>query len=230
MTTIANKKPYVIFIEGADGVGKTTTSNLLLKNIKEKTNLLAFKTTITAASNAGADIRQINITEHLSDELRFVGYCFATFYGLKCIFEFEHENPADVIIVDRSQASTFAQNICAATVPSMVKNNMVNIFRNLENEFRSKYQNRFSHVYLYMDPVKALDRIARNRQALDVLETRGVEYQRSIARGYESYYRNFDSKDLLTFNMETVANEVVVNEITSKLQNIFSNQKCQSMI
>ena len=36
MTTIANKKPYVIFIEGADGVGKTTTSNLLLKNINTK--------------------------------------------------------------------------------------------------------------------------------------------------------------------------------------------------
>ncbi len=222
-----NQHPFIIFIEGADGVGKTTTSKKLLEKINQENNYNVNRSGIMEKTVAGTELRRINITEEISDELRFVSYCFGTFYGIDEIFA---DKMSHVVIVDRSQASTYAQNICAPDMSAPVKNAAITVFNSLNKEFEKKYAGRYFNFYLHADPQSALNRIHAERGALDVFERRGVGFQEKIRRGFHSYYSGRDDVykiDTLLSNPDAVV-DLIYQQLVERFPGRFVNNQCLS--
>jgi thymidylate kinase len=218
MNTDQAKKPFFIFIEGADGVGKSTTSALLKEVLTDAWKKEVEQTFIMQFTEVGALCRTIAIKDDtVSDELKFLSYCFSTFYGLdKLIGSFEKQ---DFVIVDRSQGSTFAQSICASNVTESMKTYMINIFSVLNEKFKNDYKDRHLFVNLTATAKGALDRLHKERGELDVLEKRGPVYQDKIKVGYDLFYKYYIEKEnVITLNTEEKLPMTVITDILTHLK------------
>lgn len=210
-------KKFVIFVEGADGVGKSTTVRLLTDKFIEL-GFSAQHTCIMRRTIAGAAIRQNAINYEQSDELRFVGFCYGVFNTLERLMK-----PNEIIIVDRSQASTFAQSICASNCDAETKKAMLHIFNKLDRDFRNRFKNQYLHVYLELNPEVAMKRI-EERGEQDLLEQRGLKYQEDIIHGYKTYYDLYETDNVVKVNLDGLANtqtdnrEEITNEVFLKIK------------
>lgn len=220
MNTHKDKKPFFIFVEGADGVGKSTTSNLLKQVLVEAWKKEVEKTLIMQFTEAGTLLRNIGVKDDtVSDELKFLGYCFSTFYGLdKLKTSFEDK---DFVVVDRSQASTFAQSICASNASETTKTYMVNYFSVLNEKFKKDYKDRYLFVNLTASAKGALERLHKERGEFDVLEKRGVVYQEKIKQGYQAFYNyHIEKENSITIDTEEKLPMTVISDILTRLKEI----------
>ena len=219
-TFLNNGKPFIIFLDGTDGVGKST----IAKELKLKYNQMGFYTDTTCImkfTEAGYMIRDIAITEPMQDEILFLGFCFSVFYNLKKIIE--NKKSLQVMIVDRSPASTFAQNIAAPHIPERTKSSMFEIFDSLQKKFNTENKDSFANFLLELDPKIAFERIKQSRKELDVYEQRGIEFQRRIASGYRTHYEVNNNPLNTIINTE---NTTITKVIDLIYQNTVEHVKC----
>lgn len=220
-------KPFVIFIDGADGVGKSTLTQNLLHELDlhnqfahmgdDNRKPLKFGTyDILRSTQAGTFIREAMITEELDETLRYSGFMYGVFYGLKKLFE---QTDKDIIICDRSQATPYAYNICAPDMPAAIKNAQIALFDDMNKRFFAKHGFQFLNVYLQLDPKIAFERMTASREKLDVIEQRGVPFQEQVARGYESYFNKHTSVDrLLRYDTAKVSSKDTAQHIYYELK------------
>lgn len=208
------KKPYLLFVEGADGVGKSTLTLALKKSLADH-GLKVSIDYIMQSTRAGESIRKVAIEEEVGDKLNFLGYCYSVFYALKR-FAVLPATYADVIVVDRNQASCYAQSIYANEASLEIKEGMFRIFGELEEEYHSSNKNESLTIYLEVDPLVALERIEKTRGKLDLFETRGAAYQTKIKKGYELYFSN--KKNVLTFDTSEFTTAQICKRIHTRLK------------
>ncbi len=213
-----NKKPFFIFIEGADGVGKSTTSALLKEALTEAWKKDVDQALIMQSTEAGTLLRNIAIKDDtVSEELKFLSYCFSTFYGLDKLKDAYQDK--DFVIVDRSHASTFAQSICAANIEETTKAHMVKLFEVLNEKFKTDYKDRYLFVNLTVPATIALDRIRVGRAELDLFEKRGHVYQEKIRHNYNTFFtRHIDKQNVVTINTGEKLPMTVIADILTNLK------------
>ena len=185
MLITESKIPFIIFIDGADGVGKTTVAVELAKLINSEGINTGIESILGCTTIANLiKEKAINDEDH-NEYLNFLGFCYSTFTGIESIYK---KSAHTVYIVDRSHASTFAQNICSSELNSQIKTSMLNIFNELNKMFIEKRNNTFANALLELKPQLALDRIIANRKHLDNFEKKGVLYQEKIQRCFRLYF------------------------------------------
>lgn len=178
--------PFLIFIDGTDGVGKSTVALELASLIIKKFTTTVSVKSIMSVTEIGTLIKNKAISEKDHNEyLNFLGFCYSTFTGIESIY---NDSQHSVYIVDRSQASTFAQNICSSELNSQIKTSMLNIFNDLNEIFVNKHQGSYCNFLLELDPAIALKRISASRKQLDNFEIKGEEYQNKIQRCFRLYF------------------------------------------
>lgn len=193
------KQPFYIFVEGGDGSGKTTTSNMLYNKIKEQTNLVVAKDYIMQSTEIGALLRKIVTTEKLQEELIYSAFTFGVFYGLQSLLK-KHID-TDIIIIDRSHGSTYAQTIHANNSSVTNRTAMDVLFTTLNRGFSDNFKDNFIFLHLNADPEKMLHRLFAERKTFDKFEERGTLYQNKISNGYKIFYRKFiEPKKVITFD------------------------------
>lgn len=214
-------KPFVIFIDGIDGCGKTTLTRELCHQLADykmdqgKLDLTFDTYDIMQSTGAGKLIREAMITEELDEPLRFNGFMYGVFYGLRKLFEY---GGYDVMICDRSQATTFAYNICAPDMPATVKNAQIAMFDLMNKAFYEKHKGQFLNIHLQIDPNVALERMVSSRAKLDVIEKRGTLFQDHVQRGFESYFNKGQGfTDMIRFNTELISAQEMAQHIVKKL-------------
>jgi len=220
MDTEQLKKPFFIFIEGADGVGKSSTTTLLGEILTNAWKKKVNKTLIMQFTEAGTLLRNIAIKDDtVSEELKFLSYCFSTFYGLdKLISGFDDK---DFVIVDRSHASTFAQSICAANMEETTKSHAVKFFSVLNDKFKETYKDRYLFVNLTVTPEVALERMQKSRGELDLFEKRGPVYQEKIRQSYNTFFiYHIDKSNVITINTGEKPLVTVIDDIVLHLKEI----------
>lgn len=222
-------KPFVIFIDGADGCGKSTLTAELLKALdmnNEMQHLITDKENerpplkfgtydIMRSTDAGGFIRSAMITEELDETLRYMGFMYGVFYGLKKLYETPDR---DIIICDRSQATTFAYNICAPDMSATIKNSQIALFDDLNNKFFAQHGRQFMNVHLQLDPKIALERMKSSREELDVIERRGVGFQEQVERGLQSYFNKHSAGNLARFDTALYRPNVIAQQILTELR------------
>jgi thymidylate kinase len=214
-------KPFVIFIDGTDGCGKSTLTRELCHQLADykldqgKLDLTFDTYDIMQSTGAGKLIREAMITEELDEPLRFNGFMYGVFYGLRKLFE---QGGYDVMICDRSQATTFAYNICAPDMPATVKNAQIAMFDLMNTAFYEQHRGQFINVVLELDPLTAFERMAGSRVKLDVIERRGALFQEQVARGFVSYFHKNDTyTNLMKFNTGNLSAQAIAKQIVDKL-------------
>ena len=209
--------PFFIFIEGADGTGKTTTSSYLDDILTNRLKKKVAKAFIMQSTQVGTLLRKTAVEEETSEELKFLAFSFGVFYGLEKLLSIHSET--DFVIVDRSQASTYAQSICASDAPEHIKTSMINLFTSLNTRFKEQYKGNYLYVHLNASADKALARLYKTRGQFDVLEKRGVSYQEMIKRGYSVFYKQHTNKDeVLHLNTEILNPIQVASAIIKHLK------------
>lgn len=213
-------KPFVIFIDGADGCGKSTLAIELHRELSslasarmnyggDRFNVRTFD--IMRSTDAGGFIRSAMINEELDETLRYNGFMYGVFYGLKKLFEQYNRN--DIVICDRSQATTFAYNICAPDLPAAIKNAQITLFDDLNRQFFAQHGRHYANVHLQLDPKIAFQRMIVSREDLDVIERRGVAFQEQVDRGYVSYFNKHNTTllrfDTAAFDAHTIAQKII---------------------
>lgn len=209
-------KPFVIFIDGADGVGKSTLTNVLMSQLQAKFPQAKVGTyDIMRSTDAGGFIRSAMINEQLDETLRYNGFMYGVFYGLKKLYEIQDR---DIIICDRSQATTYAYNICAPDMSATIKNAQVILFDDLNAKFFANHGHQFLNVHLYVDPQVAFERLRATREELDVIEQRGVPFQEQVERGLQSYFnKHAGQAHLIRFNTGGISPEETAAKIVETL-------------
>lgn len=192
-------KPFVIFIDGADGVGKSTLTKTLVSMLSNNYPDVKVGTyDIMRSTDAGGFIRSAMINEELDETLRYNGFMYGVFYGLKKLYKTKDR---DIIICDRSQATTYAYNICAPDMSATIKNAQVTLFDDLNTKFFVNHGHQFLNVHLHVDPETAFMRMKNSRENLDVIEQRGVPFQEQVERGLQSYFnKHAGQASLLRFH------------------------------
>lgn len=213
-----NNKPFVIFIDGVDGCGKTTLTNKLLEKLPLAfPNAKVKKFEIMQSTEPGKLIREAMITEEINETLRYTGFMFGVFYGLEKLYE---NTDHDFIICDRSQATPYAYNICAPNNNSLIKNAQVAIFDDLNNRFFDKRMGSFINVHLQLDSKIAYERMGE--RTLDVIEARGPAFQDAVELGFKSYFNKHSQRGTyLPINTASITPDVVTDSVIQNL--IFKN-------
>jgi len=199
-------KPFVIFVDGVDGAGKTTLTREIFNNLILDLDLNVLIFDIMQSTDIGKSVRKIMINEELDELLRFSGFIFSVFYNLKRLFE--DNKHYDYIICDRSQASTFAYNVFA---PSKLKKDLdltfskSLIFSTLNQQFFEKHRGNFLNIFLRVDEKDAQSRLLK-RGNTDIIESRGQEFQKLVGQGFDEYFLvnkpNVAYKEYLSQNNE----------------------------
>lgn len=211
---IINQKPFLVFLDGADGVGKTTTCVELAKLIAAD-NFNVGITCVMRFTEIGALIREQAINgDNYNEYMNFLGFCYSTFHGVNTIYS---KNEHSIIVVDRSQASTFAQNICSSSLDEQIKTSMLSIFNALNKEFIEKYKGHYVNYLLELDPAQALNRIKKQRDHFDNFEKQGIEFQQKIRNNFRLYF-NQNNINVLSIDTTNITQEQVAKEIYKDLK------------
>lgn len=180
-----NNNTLYVFIDGADGVGKSSFMQGLVKKLKTH----------------GQSVMVTHIIKHTEFGKKFYQEWTE---GVHCDVEGAHrmlqatvgtiqelsnmKESYDVVIVDRSQASFYAYQMCN----SVVKQNLaVDFYNSLEVDFY--WKNRIVNIYLHCDPTITARRMLEGRGALDHIEKRGVVFQQTVASEFEICFKRHPS-------------------------------------
>ena len=177
------KKSVTFFIEGSDGVGKSTISKLIQDASRAK-NIQTSNTHIIRSTSLGRTFYDEFVAGKLSDftgALHMLGSTVSTIEQL-----YENNNSEVVNVVDRSQASFYAYQMYDPSIGDVIEKAYEH---SLTNMF---YKNsKYFVIYIKCQPEIALDRINKTRGSLDSIETLGPVFQRSIQGRFEKCFLKY---------------------------------------
>lgn len=166
----------LIFVEGADGTGKTSCAKGIVAALISK-GKSAIYIPIIEGSSVGKDYRSDYVSGKTVPITEALGMLYSVSKTLLDVVA-PSQKLYDYVIVDRSLASFFTYQICT------------NGYEWMENPFYEVESStpRGRTVYLTVDPTKALERMMTRGVPLDVIEQRGAKYQRHIASSYQECF------------------------------------------
>lgn len=209
------KSALFVFIEGADGVGKSTIMNAILKNfVSSKLRISA--THLIKHTRVGTAFYQEWTTGAMTDlpaALTMLGTTVATLEDIS-----KAKDNYDIIVVDRSQASFFAYQLNDKGLRKLL---LPAFEETLEAGFYKECN--FATIYLTCDSEIAKERMLKSRGSLDAIETKGSDYQETVKQGYqecfETYYYLLPNCIIDTgINDQEVAGKIAIDFINKQLK------------
>lgn len=195
----------VLFIEGADGVGKSSFTEGLIKLLRKSFYLVNSTHIIKHTAAGAAFYKEWTAGKHtdLTAALCMLGVTMGTLADIK-----DRQQYSDVVIVDRSQASFFAYQLSR----DGIRETMLPVFElSLDSEFYTK--NNIATIYLECDAAVATQRMLSSRGTLDHIEDRGIEYQNVVKATYEECFKTYPVlRPELRLNTTTLTIEEVINQ------------------
>lgn len=179
------KTALYVFIEGADGVGKSSVTNALLKDLaaaqKEITATHVIKHTQPGMAFYNSWVN--GTVTGLNAALNMLAVTAATLENIQ-----QGREEYDIIVVDRSQASFFAYQLNNGNVRTLLEPAYE---ETLKADF---YKNcNFTTIYLHCDSQIAIDRMKHSRSALDAIESLGPDYQDTVKKYYDECFALYES-------------------------------------
>lgn len=178
-----DKKALIVFIEGADGVGKSTITNGLLKGLAQK-DLDIAATHLIKHTRVGTAFYQDwtnGVVKGLTAATLMLGSTVATLEDIQ-----NSVVSHDVIVIDRSQASFFAYQLSEHSLRRVLEPAFI---ETLKAKFYKECD--FTTIYLECDPNIAMERMKQSRGSLDAIESLGTIFQEKIARTYQECFLRF---------------------------------------
>lgn len=197
----------LIFIEGTDGTGKTSVANGIVEALKAK-GLSAIRIPIMEGSSVGKDYRSQYLTGKTIPVTEALGMLYSVATTLKDVI-YPATKLYDVVVVDRSLASFFAYQI------------KTNGYGWIHAAFYEVVHSLFAGetIYLQVSPEVGHQRMVAGRKVLDVVESKGLEYQRKVA---EAYTKCFELNELLMpslyIGVDTISIEEVIHSAIVDLE------------
>ena len=175
-----NKSALFVFIEGADGVGKSSIMNAILKNfVSSKLRISA--THLIKHTRVGTAFYQEWTTGTITDlpaALVMLGSTVATLEDIS-----KAKDNYDIVLVDRSQASFFAYQLSDNGLRKL----LLPVFeKTLEAGFYKECN--FATIYLTCDSEIAKERMLKSRGSLDAIESKGSNYQEIVKQAYQECF------------------------------------------
>ena len=178
-----NKSALFVFIEGSDGVGKSSILNAILKNfVSSKLRISA--THLIKHTRVGTAFYQEWITGAMTDltaALAMLGSTVATLEDIS-----KAKDNYDIVLVDRSQASFFAYQLNDTNNRKLL---MSAFEETLSSEFYKECN--FTTIYLTCDTETAKERMLKSRGSLDVIESKGTDYQEYVKQSYQECFKSY---------------------------------------
>ena len=178
-----NKSALFVFIEGADGVGKSSIMNAILKNfVSSKLRISA--THLIKHTRVGTAFYQEWTTGGMTDlpaVLVMLGSTVATLEDIS-----KAKDNYDIVLVDRSQASFFAYQLNNVGIRKLL---LPAFEKTLEADFYKECN--FTTIYLTCDTETAKERMLKSRGSLDVIESKGTDYQEYVKQSYQECFKSY---------------------------------------
>ena len=178
-----NKSALFVFIEGADGVGKSSTMNAILKHYANS-KLRISATHLIKHTRVGTAFHQDYTNGNISGlpaVLVMLGSTVATLDDIS-----KAKDNYDIILIDRSQASFFAYQLNDTNNRKLL---MSAFEETLSSEFYKECN--FTTIYLTCDTETAKERMLKSRGSLDVIESKGTDYQEYVKQSYQECFRSY---------------------------------------
>ncbi|MEG3034004.1 MAG: hypothetical protein RR877_00755 [Aurantimicrobium sp.] len=211
-----NKSALFVFIEGADGVGKSSIMNAILKNfVSSKLRISA--THLIKHTRVGTAFYQEwtgGAMTGLPAALAMLGSTVATLEDIS-----KAKDNYDIVLVDRSQASFFAYQLSDKGLRKLL---LPAFEETLEAGFYKECN--FATIYLTCDSNIAKERMLKSRGTLDAIESKGSDYQETVKQAYSECFKTYYYL-LPTCIIDTGAND---QEASGKLAVDFVNQQFES--
>ena len=178
-----NKSALFVFIEGADGVGKSSTMNAILKHYANS-KLRISATHLIKHTRVGTAFHQDYTNGNISGlpaVLVTLGSTVATLDDIS-----KAKDNYDIILIDRSQASFFAYQLNDTNNRKLL---MSAFEETLSSEFYKECN--FTTIYLTCDTETAKERMLKSRGSLDVIESKGPKYQEIVKQTYQECFNSY---------------------------------------
>jgi thymidylate kinase len=204
---IIKRRPTLfLFVEGADGVGKTSYITKLADTLSNK----GYKVKVSSIMAYTVESVDFKIKYTRGDYTPFqaaLGMLHHTVTNLDLMYRNSYYY--DVVLVDRSQASFYAYNLAFEENQTLLAP-----FENSLNADIYK-ANRFNTIYLICDPRVALKRISKTR-ALDSIETQGTSLQNKVTDRYKEFYAIYPKLEpsLLINTSSNSADQLVIDSLS----------------
>ena len=178
-----NKSALFVFFEGADGVGKSSIMNAILKNfVSSKLRISA--THLIKHTRVGTAFYQEWTTGAMTDlpaVLVMLGSTVATLEDIS-----NAKDNYDIVLVDRSQATFFAyqlsdMGIRKLLLPAFEETLKVGFYKECN----------FATIYLTCDSEIAKERMLKSRGSLDAIESKGSNYQETVKQAYQECFNSY---------------------------------------
>lgn len=178
------KTALIVFIEGADGVGKTTFTSGLIRQLALADKKVAATHIIKHTNSGNSFYNEWTKGKHndLTAAACMLGVTASTIREMN-----ESKYYHEIIIVDRSQASFYAFQLNKPNIREL----FLPVFeQSLEADFYK--DSNFMTIYLHCDPVIAQERMLASRGTLDYIESRGVEFQETVRQTYNECFTKYE--------------------------------------
>ena len=178
-----NKSALFVFIEGSDGVGKSSILNAILRNfVSSKLRISA--THLIKHTRVGTAFYQEWTTGAMTDlpaALAMLGSTVATLEDIS-----KAKDNYDIVLVDRSQASFFAYQLSDKGIRKLL---LPTFEKTLEADFYKECN--FVTIYLTCDSDIAKERMLKSRGSLDAIESKGSNYQETVKQAYQECFKTY---------------------------------------
>ena len=206
-------KPFLIGIDGPDGVGKST----LVKNMQERIETMGLSADVIHVikhSSAGAIYYKDYVEGQLDPIREACGMLYSVMDSIHTAIQEAEDCGTDVVIFDRTLYSILSYQL------------YVNGYYWFESVLKQCFsQANFPHIYTILldtDPRLAFDRMVA-RGNLDTIESRGAEYQTRINAAYRRAaheHRHLMGRRMAVgedphFNVDHLTVEQVANSVMS---------------
>ena len=177
------KNALVVFIEGADGVGKTTFIKTLTERLFSD-KLYVVNTHLIALTDFGKVFYQDFTNSKYNDLTAALGMLSVTTASISKLNEMKSDY--NIIIVDRSQASFFAYQLNSQEIKEA-------LLTSYEKSLAAKFYNVSNYVTIYLECEAnvAKNRMLTGRGSLDAIEARGISFQNDAKAAYEECFTKY---------------------------------------
>ena len=186
-----NPKGRLIVVEGIDGSGKTTFSNLLYSKLKQRFNNV-FLTKEPGGTKFGTLIRSIlenqDITKSLCKESNFLLFAADRAQHIQEVVE-PYISKGYIVISDRMDWSSITYQGCGYGVDISMINN-INKWLNCSIEKDLTF-------YLAIDQETAQKRLLQRGKKLTMFEKATYEFWKRVIKGYEDLCKNNSNVEIL---------------------------------
>lgn len=177
------KNALVVFIEGADGVGKTTFIKTLTERLFSD-KLYVVNTHLITLTDFGKVFYQDFTNSKYNDLTAALGMLSVTTASISKLNEMKSDY--NIIIVDRSQASFFAYQLNSQEIKEA-------LLTPYEKSLAVKFYNVSNYVTIYLECEAnvAKNRMLTGRGSLDAIEARGISFQNDAKAAYEECFTKY---------------------------------------